>query len=163
MECSSSDREKYIKYNKMSKKDLAKASNAETLEHAKYFARKGFYTSGVARQTFCEAISSSGKDMMSTLTKRWRGILKKKTLKSKMLDYWFELEDKHGLEEIIWRGSKRRLDDEDMPSLPSVQKESPTSVVLFPGEEGYDEYIKQLDGDSSDTSDDEDENDEVGI
>ena len=65
---------------------------------------------------------------------------------------------KEHLEEIIWRGNKRkRGESEEMPPLIPDSKNSgvlPKSVVLFPGYEGYDDYVRQCEGGDSSNDDD---------
>ena len=158
-DCSELERAKYNKYNKMKRKELMAASHEEKLEHASYLARKGLYTEGVPKKTFSEAVSSTGREMLGKFTKKWRAILKNEDLKEKMKESWQDLEDWHLLEESIWKGSKRKVDESTMPDLPDgANTVSPRSVVLFPGDEGYEEYIEQCDGD--DSSDDDNSEDE---
>ena len=87
--------------------------------------------------------------------------MKNEDLKEKMKESWQDLEDWHQLEESIWKGSKRKVDESTMPDLPEANNVSPRSVVLFPGDEGYEEYIEQCEGEDSSKDDgSEDEGDE---
>ena len=157
--CTDADREKYKKYNNMTEQDLRLASQEEQLEHVVYAAPKARFVEGVKRAIFCETISDEGRKTLTKFIKGWKKLQSIEDIKSKIEEVWWDMEDNEHLEEIIWRGNKRKRGESEMPPLPdSNSGVSPKSVVLFPGDEGYDDYVMQCEGaDSSDEDDDGDE------
>ena len=157
-ECPAAERAKYLKYNKMSESQVRNATHEERLEHVRYAVPKGKFVEGEKRQMFCETVSEDGRKILSKFIKGWRKLLADEAIKDKIEIIWLDMEDRELLEDKIWRGNKRKRDDEnddiEMPELPPV--DSPTSVILFPGDEGYEDYVKNRDGDSDSSSDEED-------
>lgn len=151
--CNGGDRIKYLKYNGM----RAGGSNAlfgtERDEYFLYKDKGGRFTDGISKKPFHEAVSDEGRKMLMKLTRKWCQFLREHD-KEKFNETWQAIERDELLEEKIWMGSmKRKRDIDKLPPLPDVEGDSPRGVILFPGDEGYDDWI--MGGEGDDSSDDE--------
>lgn len=158
LHCVRGERSKYVKYNNIRAYELESLTDLEKQEYTKYKDKGGRYTEGVSKKPFCEAVSLDGRKMLSKLTRKW-GQLVKDMKRDKFIETWQEIEGNQLLEEKIWAGgrSKRKRKNIDMPPLPILDNNSPRGVVLFPGDEGYEEWVMERDGiDSSSDEEGED-------
>lgn len=76
---------------------------------------------------------------------RWRYFLRKKDIRDKFDELWFELENEQSLGETMFSCSlarKRKKADEDVDE----GQPSPTSVMVLPSEPGYEEFLSKQDG-----------------
>ena len=149
------DKNKYVHYNSLRKSSIAKLSDDEKKVYKTYKTPGGRYTEGVVKQSFCEAVSPEGRKMLTKMTSKCCKFLR--AIKGEeFTQVWDATEAELHIGESIWGSkSKKRKAAEPLPPLAAPEPSPTSTIVLFPGDPGYDEWRKKFEDDS-------DSDDEVG-
>lgn len=136
---SDEEKEKYNRYKSMKAAEIATLSTDEREEWNEMRPKVGIFTKGVKKEPYKESYSQEGMEYYYKSLSRWRYFLKGGETKDMFDELWRSNEEKHRFGEIMFASTcarKRRKGPED-----AERRQSPSSVMVMPGEDGYEEFL----------------------